>query len=215
MTPVFMLTDGYIANGAEPWQIPKFEDLMPIEVCHPTDPDGFRPYSRDDATLARPWAIPGTAELEHRLGGLEKQDGSGAVCHDPNNHDRMCRLRAEKVSRVAKFIPEIQVDGPAVGPLLVLSWGGTFGAVYSAVHRLQQEGRPVAHVHLRHLSPFPCDLGDVLSNYENVLIPEINLGQLAFLIRATYPANTLSYTKVTGRPFTISEVHSKIEEVLS
>jgi 2-oxoglutarate/2-oxoacid ferredoxin oxidoreductase subunit alpha len=214
-TPVFMLTDGYIANGAEPWRIPNFEDLPPIDVSHPIDPDGFQPYSRDDATLARPWAIPGTAQLEHRLGGLEKQDGTGTVCHDPDNHDHMCRLRAAKVSRVADFIPKIQVDGPASGPLLVLSWGGTFGAVYSAVHRLQQEGRPVAHVHLRHLSPFPSDLGDVLANYENVLIPEINLGQLALLIRATYPANTLSYTKVTGRPFTISEVHSKIEEVLS
>ena len=215
MTPVFMLTDGYIANGAEPWRLPQFEDLPPIEVSHPTDPENFLPYSRDEVTLARPWAIPGTPELEHRLGGLEKQDGSGTVCYDPENHDRMCRLRAEKVGRIAKFIPEIQVNGPATGPLLVLSWGGTFGAVYTAVHRLQQKGRPVAHVHLRYLSPFPRDLGDVLANYESVLIPEINLGQLAFLIRATYPANTLSYTKVTGRPFTTAEVQHKIEEVLS
>jgi 2-oxoglutarate ferredoxin oxidoreductase subunit alpha len=215
VTPVFMLSDGYIANGAEPWQIPRFEDLPPIAVSHPADPKDFQPYGRDEATLARPWAIPGTAQLEHRLGGLEKQDGSGVVSYDPENHERMCRLRADKVKRVAEFIPEIEVDGPDAGPLLVLSWGGTFGAVYSAVHRLQQEGKSVAHVHLRHLSPFPRNLGEVLSNYETVLIPELNLGQLALLIRATYPANTVSYTKVKGRPFTISEMQSKIEEVLS
>ncbi len=213
MTPVFILSDGYIANGAEPWRIPQFEDLPSIDVIHPTDPADFQPYRRDEATLARPWVIPGTAQMEHRLGGLEK-DTSGAVCYGPDNHDRMCRLRAEKVKRVADFVPEIEVDGPDSGPLLVLSWGGTFGAVYSAVHRLQQQGKSVAHVHLRHLNPFPRNLAEVLSNYEAVLIPEINLGQLAWLIRANYAVKVLSYAEVRGRPFTISEVESKIEEAL-
>jgi 2-oxoglutarate ferredoxin oxidoreductase subunit alpha len=213
-TPVFMLTDGYIANGAEPWRIPKFEDLEPIEVRHPTDPANFLPYSRDETTLARPWAIPGTAGLEHRLGGLEKQDRTGLVSYNPENHDRMCRLRAEKVRRIADFIPEVLPEGPGEGDLLVLSWGGTFGSVYGAVHRAQQKGRLVAHVHLRHVNPFPKNLGEILARYKKVLVPELNLGQLALLIRGTYPIIPVSYTKLKGRPFTISEVEEKIEEVL-
>jgi 2-oxoglutarate ferredoxin oxidoreductase subunit alpha len=215
MTPVFMLSDGFIAKGAEPWRIPKFEDLEPIEVRHPTDPDRFMPYLRDEATLARPWAIPGTAGLEHRLGGLEKHDGTGVVSYDPENHDRMCRIRAKKVQCVADFIPPIKADGPDAGDLLVLSWGGTYGAVYSAVHRVREKGTAAAHVHLRHLNPFPRNLGEILSSYEKVLIPELNLGQLALLIRGKYPVYPVSFTKIKGRPFTISEVEEKIEEVLS
>jgi 2-oxoglutarate ferredoxin oxidoreductase subunit alpha len=215
MTPVFMLSDGFIAKGAEPWRIPRYEDLEPIEVRHPTDPDGFLPYLRDEATLARPWAIPGTAGMEHRLGGLEKHDGTGVVSYDPENHDRMCRLRAEKVQRVANFVPPVKADGPAAGDLLVLSWGGTYGAVHSAVHRVQEKGVAVAHVHLRYLNPFPKNLGDVISSYEKVLIPELNLGQLALLIRGQYPVSPVSHTMMEGRPFTISEVEEKIEEVLS
>jgi 2-oxoglutarate ferredoxin oxidoreductase subunit alpha len=215
MTPVFLLTDGYIANGAEPWRLPRFEDLERIEVTHPTDPEGFLPYERDGTTLARPWAIPGTPGLEHRLGGLEKQEGTGAVSYDPENHEHMCRLRAEKVDRIADFVPEARAEGPPDGDLLVLSWGGTFGAVYSACREARAKGRAVAHLHLRYLNPFPRGLGEVLSNYKKVLIPELNLGQLAVLIRARYLVDAVSFTKVKGRPFTISEVEEKIEEVLS
>ena len=184
-------------------------------MTHPSDPAGFLPYSRDEATLGRPWAIPGTPGLEHRLGGLEKQEGTGAVSYDPENHERMCRLRAEKVERIADFVPEVRPDGPSEGDLLVLSWGGTFGAVYSACLEAQKKGHAVAHLHLRHLNPFPRGLGEVLSSYKKVLIPELNLGQLALLIRAKYLVDAVSFTKLKGRPFTISEVEQKIEEMLS
>ena len=214
MTPVFMLSDGYIANGAEPWRIPNFDDLEPIQVTHPTDPKTFQPYLREETTLARPWALPGTGQLEHLLGGLEKEDGTGIVSYDQDNHERMCRLRAEKVARVADFVNRAEPDGPARGDLLVLSWGGTFGAVYSAVHRVQEKDRQVAHLHLRYLNPFPRDLGEILSSYHKVLIPELNLGQLSLLIRAKYLVDTVSYTKVEGMPFTISELEQKIEELL-
>ena len=214
MTPVFLLTDGYIANGAEPWQIPRFEDIEPIEVTHPVDPEGFLPYARDEATLARPWALPGTAGLEHRLGGLEKHDGTDIVSYDLENHERMCRLRADKVAAVADFVPEITPDGPDSGDLVVLSWGGTFGSVYSAVHRVQARGKSVAHVHLRYLNPFPRNLEEVLSGYKRVLIPELNLGQLSLLVRAKYLIDAVSYARVKGRPFTIAEVQQQIEELL-
>ena len=215
MTPVFMLSDGYIANGAEPWRIPDFDDLEPIEVTHPTDPETYQPYLREETTGARPWAIPGTAKLEHRLGGLEKRNGTGVVSYGQRNHQRMCELRAKKVASIADFIDDAQPDGPASGDLLVLSWGGTFGAVYSAVHRVQETHKAVAHVHLRNLNPFPGNLGEVLSNYQKVLIPELNLGQLSLLIRAKYLIDAVSYTRVEGRPFTISELEEKIQELLS
>ena len=215
MTPVFMLSDGYIANGAEPWRVPRFEDLEPIEVKHPSDPKGFLPYGRDEITLARPWALPGAAGMEHRLGGLEKQDGTGIVSYDLKNHRRMCRWRADKVSRIADSIPEIQPDGPRKGELLVLSWGGTFGSVHSAVCRVREKGEAVAHVHLRHLNPFAGNLGKVLARYRKVLIAELNHGQLALLIRARYLVDAISYADVKGRPLTISEVEAKIEQVLS
>ena len=214
MTPVFMLSDAYIANGAEPWRIPNFDDLEPIRVSHPTDPETFQPYLREETTLARPWALPGTPQLEHLLGGLEKEDGTGVVSYDQDNHQRMCRLRAEKVARVADFVNRAAPDGPARGDLLVLSWGGTFGAVYSAVHRVQETDKQVAHLHLRYLNPFPRNLGEILSSYDKVLIPELNLGQLSLLIRAKYLVETVSYTKVQGMPFTISELEREIEELL-
>ena len=215
MTPVFMLTDGYIANGAEPWRIPSFEHLETIEVTHPVDPEGFLPYAREEATLGRPWVIPGTPGMEHRLGGLEKQFGTGAVSYDPENHERMCRLRAEKIERIKDFIPEAKPDGPTEGDLLVLSWGGTFGAVYSACQEIRNKGHAVAHLHLRYLNPFPRGLEKVLSRYKKVLIPELNLGQLALLIRGKFLIEAVSFTKMQGRPFTISEVKQKIEEMLS
>jgi 2-oxoglutarate ferredoxin oxidoreductase subunit alpha len=215
MTPVIMLTDGYLANGAEPWRIPRFEDLEPIEVTHPADPDTFLPYARDESTGARPWVLPGTPGMEHRLGGLEKQDGTGSVSYDPENHERMCRLRAEKVERIADFLPEARADGPPEGDLLVLSWGGTFGAVYTACQKARNNGHAVAHLHLRSLNPFPRGLEEILSRYKKVLIPELNLGQLALLIRARFLIDAVSFTKVHGLPFTITEVEQKIGEMLS
>jgi len=215
MTPVMVLSESVLANGAAPWRIPVFEELEPIHVHHRTDPEGFEPYARDEANLARPWVVPGTPGLEHRIGGLEKKDRTGEVSHDPLNHERMCRLRAEKVERIAFFQPPLEVHGPAEGDLLVISWGGAFGAVFSAVSRLQSRGRTsVAHVHLRHLHPLPSDLGAILARYKRVLIPELNSGQLALLIRARYLVDAISFPKLQGQPFTISEVEAKIEEVL-
>jgi len=214
-TPVIVLSEGYLAFGAAPWRIPDIEDLEPITVEHRTDPEGFQPYARDERTLGRPWVLPGTPGMEHRVGGLEKQHVTGNVSHDPDNHEFMCRLRQEKVDRVADFIPEIEVDGPESGKLLVLSWGSVYGAVISAVDRCREKGREPAHVHLRYLNPFPKDLGDILSRYETVLIPELNLGHLAHLIRARYLIPTVSLSKVKGRPFAIAEVEEKIEELLS
>jgi 2-oxoglutarate ferredoxin oxidoreductase subunit alpha len=215
MTPVIVLTDGYLANGAEPWRIPRFEDLEPIEVTHPADPDTFLPYARDEATGARPWVIPGTPRMEHRLGGLEKQDRTGSVSYDPVNHERMCRLRAEKVERIADFLPEARADGPPEGDLLVLSWGGTYGAVYTACQNARNNGHAVAHLHLRSLNPFPRGLREILSRYKKVLIPELNLGQLALMIRARFLVDAVSFAKIQGNPFTITEVEQKIGEMLS
>ena len=214
-TPVFVLSDSGLGNGAEPWRIPVIEDLDPIRVEHPTEAEGFLPYARDESTLARPWAVPGTPGLEHRLGGLEKQHETGGVSHDPENHEKMCRLRAEKVERIAKFIPEQEAVGPPGGDLLVISWGGTWGPVSSAVTRCRERGQLVAHAHLRYLNPFPENLGELMARYKRVLVPELNGGQLALLLRARYLVDALSFSKLQGRPFTISEVEARIEEVLS
>jgi 2-oxoglutarate ferredoxin oxidoreductase subunit alpha len=214
-TPVFVLTDSALGNGAELWRIPSLADLTPIEVVHPTDADGFLPYAREPETLARPWAIPGVSGLEHRLGGLEKQHESGTVSHDPDNHETMCRLRAEKVESVAKFIPPQEVAGPPGGDLLVVSWGGTWGAVGNAVTRCRERGMTVAHAHLRYLNPFPPNLGELLARYRRVLVAELNAGQLALLLRARYLVDARSLTKLKGRPFAISDVEAGIEEVLS
>jgi len=214
-TPVFVLTDSGIGNGAELWRIPVIEDMDPIPVEHPTDPDGFLPYARNESTLARPWAVPGTPGLEHRLGGLEKQHETGAVSHDPENHETMCRLRAEKVERIARFIPRQEVSGPPGGDLLVISWGGTWGPVSNAVTRCRESGHLVAHAHLRYLNPFPANLGELMARYQRVLVPELNGGQLAMLLRAKYLVDAIPFGKLKGRPFTISEVEAQIEEVLS
>ena len=214
-TPVMVLSDSYVANSAEPWRIPVFEEFEPISVRHPTAAAEFQPYSRDETTLARPWAVPGTPGLEHRLGGLEKQHETGAVSHDPENHERMCRLRADKVQRVADFVAEQSIDGPEAADLLVLSWGGTRGAVSAAVSRCQEKGQSVAHAHLRYLNPFPRNLGPLLARHRRVLVPELNGGQLALLIRARYLLDVISFSRIQGRPFTIDEVESRIEEALS
>jgi 2-oxoglutarate ferredoxin oxidoreductase subunit alpha len=214
-TPVFVLSESYVANSAESWRIPEFEQFDRIVVEHPSSPENFHPYLRDAETLARPWAIPGTPDLEHRLGGLEKQHETGNVSHDPENHERMSRLRAEKVERIADFVPLQAVDGPEEGELLVISWGGTRGAVSAAVRRCRERGRSVAHAHLRYLNPFPRNLGALQARYERVLVPELNGGQLALLLRARFLVDAITLSKIKGRPFEIAEVEARIEEMLS
>ncbi len=216
MTPVLILSDGYVANGSEPWRIPNVEDLPWIEIQHPEaieDGDHFEPYARDER-LARPWALPGTPGLMHRIGGLEKQNGSGNVCHDPDNHEEMVRLRARKVENIADDIPLQTVSGPEKGDLLVLSWGGTFGACTTAVQQCQPEGLSVAHAHLRYLNPFPKNLKDVLNNYKTVLVPELNLGQLRMLLASTYLIDTVGLNKIKGKPFAVSEIVDKIKSLM-
>jgi len=216
MTPVMLLSDGYIANGAEPWAIPRFEDLPAIPVEHPpasTNGAPFLPYQRN-ARLARPWALPGTPGLMHRLGGLEKEDVTGNVCYDPENHQHMTNVRAAKVANVAKDIPPQAVTGPESGDLLVLSWGGTYGACLTAVERARKQGLSVAHAHLRYLNPFPANLGEVLQHYEQVLIPELNMGQLRLLIRGNYMIDAVGLNKVKGKPFAVVEIVQKIKQLV-
>lgn len=218
MIPVVILSDGYIANGAEPWLIPDINKLEKIQIKHPgprlvNDPP-FKPYGRDE-NLSRPWAVPGTPGLMHRVGGLEKANGSGNVSYDADNHELMVKLRAEKVTKIASVIPPQQVNGPKSGQLLVLSWGGTYGACHTAVQQAQAAGLSVAHCHLRHLNPMPSNLGDILQAYEKVLVPELNLGQLRMLIRDKFLVNAVGLNKVKGKPFAVSELISKIKEVCS
>ncbi|HZZ30260.1 MAG TPA: 2-oxoacid:acceptor oxidoreductase subunit alpha [Pirellulales bacterium] len=216
MTPVFVLSDGYLANGSEPWRIPDTTKLGPIEVEHPgpsVSGQPFMPYARNER-LARPWALPGTPGLMHRVGGLEKQDITGNVNYEPDNHQHMVNIRAAKVAGIVRDIPPLEVQGPASGKLLVLSWGGTYGACATAARNVQAQGGSVAHAHLRHLNPFPGNLGDVLKRYEKVLIPELNLGQLRLLIRGQFLVDAVGYNKVQGKPFTVSELTHKIETML-
>jgi 2-oxoglutarate ferredoxin oxidoreductase subunit alpha len=217
MTPVFLLTDGYIANGAEPWRIPKLSDLKAIVPVHPTaanSDDGFLPYKRD-SRLVRPWAIPGTLGLEHRIGGLEKQDITGNVSYDDDNHQHMTHVRRQKVANIAEAIPLQDVDGPDEGDLLVVSWGGTFGAVRTATQRARKQGHSVAHCHLRYIQPFPRNLGDILKRYKKVLVPELNVGQMRFILRSIYLVDAIGFNKIKGKPFLVSELVTKIEEVLA
>ncbi len=214
MTPVLYLSDGYLANGSEPWKIPKVEDLPKIEVRFRTEAEGYFPYLRDEATLSRPWAIPGTPGLEHRIGGLEKQNITGNVSYDPDNHMRMVELRAEKIARIANDIPDLQVFGEPEGEVLVVGWGGTFGAINAAVEEVQARNLPVSSIHLRYLNPFPKNLPDILGRFEKILVPELNLGQLSWLLRAKFLVPTIPFSKVKGKPFKISELVDKIEEVL-
>ncbi|RMG34482.1 MAG: 2-oxoacid:acceptor oxidoreductase subunit alpha [Planctomycetota bacterium] len=216
MVPVVLLSDGYIANGAEPWRIPSLDELPEIKIEHPTAPndDGrFLPYLRDER-LRRPWAIPGTPGLEHRLGGLEKEDGTGNVCYDPQNHQRMTEIRAKKVALLADVIPEQDVHGPEQGDLLVVSWGGTFGSVRTAVEQCQREGLAVAHAHLRYLNPFPKNLGEILQQYKTVLVPELNTGQLRLLLRSRFLVDAHGLNKIQGKPFLVHEITDKIHELV-
>ncbi|MCA1619976.1 MAG: 2-oxoacid:acceptor oxidoreductase subunit alpha [Acidobacteria bacterium] len=214
MTPVFYLSDGYLANGAEPWLVPEVEDLPKIEVEFASDPAAFMPYARDEGTLARPYALPGTPGLEHRIGGIEKQHLTGNVNYDPENHHFMVLMRQAKVDRAAQDVPPVEVFGESSGKVLVLGWGSTYGSITSAVEKLQAEGKSVSSAHLRHLNPFPSNLGEVLRSFERVIIPEMNLGQLATMVRAKYLVDAVPFSKVKGRPFQIREIVKKVEEYL-
>ncbi len=215
MTPVVVLSDGYLANSSEPWKIPDVASLPRAEVAFRTEADGFAPYARDPETLARPWAIPGTPGLEHRIGGLESEEVTGNVSYLPQNHERMVRLRAEKVARVADQLPLAEVNGPARGELLVVGWGGTHGAITSAVNDAREAGENVSSLHLRHLNPFPSNLGEVLGGFEHVLVPELNSGQLVRLLRAEFLTPAESLPKVQGQPFKVAEIRARIDAILA
>jgi 2-oxoglutarate/2-oxoacid ferredoxin oxidoreductase subunit alpha len=215
-TPVILLSDGYVANGSEPWLLPSVDDLPDLRVPFATSPNGpdgeFLPYLRDPETMARPWAIPGTPGLEHRIGGLEKADKTGDISYDPANHDFMVRTRAARIEAIE--VPDVEVDDPDEAHVLVLGWGSTYGPIGAACRALRQRGLPVAQAHLRHLSPMPRNLGDVLKRYDKVVIPEMNLGQLAHVIRARYLVDAIAYNQVRGLPFTAAELETMLEEVI-
>ena len=215
MVPVMILSDGYIANGAEPWRIPEIDSLPKIDVSHPEGKDlkgePYLPYERNE-NLARPWAIPGTKGLMHRVGGLEKEDGTGNVSYDPDNHQHMVETRAKKIAMAADFIGELEVFGPETGTL-VLSWGGTFGACRTAAKTCQANGKSVAHAHLRWLNPFPKNLAEILKRYDNVLIPELNTGQLRLMIRNEFLIDAKGFNKIKGKPFAVSELVEAIEAI--
>ena len=215
MTPVLYLSDGYLANGSEPWRIPPMDDLPSIPVRFRTDPEGFQPYQHDPETLARPWAIPGTAGLEHRVGGLSKEDVTGNVSYDPANNERMVKLRVRKVAGIAASIPHVEVAGPQRGGLLVLGWGSTYGAITTACEKLRSDGVAVSSAHLRYLNPFPANLGEVLARFERVLIPELNLGQLRMLIADAFGVAARRLSKVQGKPFLVREIRAAIVEELA
>ena len=216
-TPVYLLSDAYLANGSEPWLLPEVSELadISVEFAQPEQHEGdFLPYKRDPDTLARPWAIPGTPGLEHRIGGLEKADSTGNVSYDPDNHDLMVRMRARKVAGIAADIPELEVDDPDGADLLVLGWGGTYGPITAAVRRLRRDGKKVAQAHLMHLNPFPRNTGEVLRRYPKILVPEINLGQLVKLVRAEFLVDAVGYHRVSGRPFRSDELAEAMEAML-
>ncbi|PYQ13709.1 MAG: 2-oxoglutarate ferredoxin oxidoreductase subunit alpha [Acidobacteria bacterium] len=215
MVPVIVLSDGYLANGAEPWKIPTLAELPEIPVRFRSDPEGFMPYLRDAATLARPWAVPGTPGLEHRIGGLEKQDVTGNVNYEPLNHERMVRLRAAKVAAVVQDVPEVVPAGDAEGDLLLVGWGSTYGSITAAVRAQRARGRKIGHVHLRHLNPLPRNLGEVLKRYRKVVVPEMNMGQLVWVLRAKYLLDAEGFNKIQGKPFKQSEIEAKIERALT
>ncbi len=214
MVPVVYLSDGYLANGSEPWKLPQVEELPDLRIDFHSDAEDFQPYRRDPKTLARNWAVPGTPGLEHRIGGLEKQEVTGNVSYDPENHERMTWLRAEKIERIANTIPEMEVFGEPNGKLLVLGWGSSLGAITGAVNAARARGYTVSRAHLRHLSPLPKNVGQVLASFEHVLLPEMNSGQLALLLRARFLKDIISMPKVQGKPFNRSEIQDKIVEIL-
>jgi 2-oxoglutarate/2-oxoacid ferredoxin oxidoreductase subunit alpha len=214
MVPVIILSDGYLANGAEPWKVPTIDELPEIPVHFETNPEGFLPYRRDPVTLSRPWAVPGTPGLEHRIGGIEKQDVTGNIDYEPLNHEHMVRLRAAKVESVANDIPPVVPEGDQSGDLLIIAWGSTHGPITAALNAQREKGRSIGHVHLRHLNPLPRDLGDVIKRFKKVLVPEMNMGQLLMILRAKYLVDAQGYNKIQGKPFKTSEIENKIEQML-
>ncbi len=223
-TPVLLLSDGYLANGSEPWRIPEVADLPEMAVEHATEPNGsdalgnpvFHPYLRDPETLARPWAVPGTPGLEHRIGGIEKADVTGEISYDPDNHDTMTRLRQAKVDGIAATIPDLEVDDPTGdADVLVLGWGSTYGPIAAATRLVRNTGSAVARAHLRHLNPFPANTGDVLRSYKRVVVPEMNLGQLSLLLRAKYLVDVQSHTQVRGLPFTATNLADVLQQAVA
>lgn len=214
MTPVILLSDGYLGNGTEPWRVPNADDLPPIPVKFHTEVEGFQPFGRDPETLARPWAVPGTPGLQHRVGGLEKEDGSGNVSYDPINHEVMTHYRADKVARVVNDIPPMEVHGPEEGDLLILGWGGTYGSIRAAMEHLTADGLQVSRAHIRWLNPLPSDLGEIMSRFKHVLLPELNLGQLSMFLRAKYLVDIHSLNKMQGKPFTSGEIEHAARELL-
>ena len=216
MTPIFFLSDNYVANGAEPWLIPQVSDLLPILPEFATDPENFLPYKRNPETGRRPWAPPGREGFEHRIGGLEKADLTGNVSYDPDNHEKMSQLREEKIANIAKNeIPPSEVFGDSSGDLLIIGWGGTYGALRTGVINQRQAGQSVSHLHLRFLNPLPNDLGLILQNFKKVIVAELNLGQLNQLIRSKYLVDTIAYNKIQGQPFQVAEVEAKIQQNLT
>jgi 2-oxoglutarate ferredoxin oxidoreductase subunit alpha len=216
MVPVVLLSDGYIANGSEPWKLPDLDKLSKIntKIIKKTKDEKFLPYKRDEKTLSRDWAIPGTVGLEHRIGGLEKTDKTGNVSYDPDNHHHMVELRQQKIDIISNFIPEVKPYGKDKGDLLIVGWGGTYGAIRAAVKKANKNHLSVSQIHLKHMNPLPKNLGEVLLKYNKVLIPEINLGQLSNIIRSKYLIDTLNYNRVSGKPFTTSDIYNKISEIL-
>ncbi len=214
MTPVILLTDGYLANGAEPWRIPEIDSLPKFDIKHPQTGDDFQPYQRDER-LVRPWALPGTSGLEHRVGGLEKRDVTGEVCYEPDNHEHMVKTRERKIAGIAETIPPLEVTGDEQSELLVVGWGSTYGAITTAVERCRNKGMNVSSVHLRYLDPLPRDLGEVLRRYDRILVPEMNRGQLQSRLRDRYLLDVQGYHKVQGKPFLIGEIEARIAEVLN
>jgi 2-oxoglutarate ferredoxin oxidoreductase subunit alpha len=214
MVPVIVLSDGYLANGAEPWKVPALGELPDFPVRFRTEAEGFHPYLRDPNTLARPWAVPGTAGLEHRIGGLEKQDVTGNVNYEPLNHERMVHLRAAKVAAVVQDVPDAIPAGDPDGDLLLVGWGSTYGSITAALRAQRDKGRRIGHVHLRHLNPLPRNLAEVMARYRKVVVPEMNMGQLVWMLRAKYLVDAQGFNKIQGKPFKQSEIEAKIEEVL-
>jgi 2-oxoglutarate ferredoxin oxidoreductase subunit alpha len=214
MVPVIVLSDGYLANGAEPWRIPSVDEIPGIPVQFTKSPEGFEPYKRNADTLARPWAIPGTPGLEHRIGGLEKQDVTGNVNYEPLNHENMVRIRAAKVEAIVQDVPNVLPNGDPEGDLLIVSWGSTYGSITQSVKAQRAKGRKIGHLHLRHLNPLPGNVGEILKRYKRVLVPELNMGQLLWVLRAKYLVNAVGLNKIQGRPFKQAELDQKIEEML-
>jgi 2-oxoglutarate ferredoxin oxidoreductase subunit alpha len=214
MTPVILMTDGYLANASEPWLLPSIADLPEIQVAFRTDPQGFFPYLRDETTLARPWVRPGTPGLEHRIGGLEKDYLTGNISYAPLNHEQMVRVRYRKMAKITQDIPPTTIAGPDRGKLLVIGWGSTYGSIAAAVREFQEQGESVSHVHLRYLNPLPADLGGIITRFDKVLVPEMNMGQLLRVLRAEYLVDAVGLNKIQGRPFKVAEITARIARML-